>query len=123
MTLREGLFRVDIPRSSLDVNPIGGAVSRDAYFISGLVIMRAMNVVDLMSILPQLHDSHSELLLLRCCMGITILFFCLRTCQPVHMEESAWFFNKGLRGSIEKIVVCGGPFFGDLRWRHASLPI
>ncbi|GJT54579.1 hypothetical protein Tco_0989633 [Tanacetum coccineum] len=39
------------------------------------------------------------------------------------MEEAALFFDKGLRGSIENIVVCGGPFFGDLQWRLASLPI
>nr|GFC62834.1 auxilin-like protein [Tanacetum cinerariifolium] len=39
------------------------------------------------------------------------------------MEEAALFFDEGLRGSIENIVVCGGPFFGDLQWRLASLPI
>ncbi|PWA80994.1 hypothetical protein CTI12_AA190310 [Artemisia annua] len=65
----------------------------------------------------------SELLLLRSCMGIAKLFFGLRTCQPVHMEDAALFFDKGLRESIENIVVCGGPFFGDLQWRLSSLPI
>nr|GEX34219.1 uncharacterized mitochondrial protein AtMg00810-like [Tanacetum cinerariifolium] len=45
------------------------------------------------------------------------------TCQPVHVEEAALFFEKGLRGSIENIVVCGGPFFKDLQWRLSSLPI
>ncbi|GJT05623.1 hypothetical protein Tco_0840085 [Tanacetum coccineum] len=39
------------------------------------------------------------------------------------MEEAALLFDKGLRASIENIVVCGGPFFGDLQWRLASLPI
>ncbi|PWA82778.1 reverse transcriptase domain-containing protein [Artemisia annua] len=39
------------------------------------------------------------------------------------MEEAALFFDKGLRGSIENIVVCGGPYFGDLQWHLASLPI
>jgi hypothetical protein len=33
------------------------------------------------------------------------------------------FFDKWLRESIENIVVCGGPLFGDLQWRLASLPI
>ncbi|PWA75874.1 reverse transcriptase domain-containing protein [Artemisia annua] len=41
----------------------------------------------------------------------------------VHMEDAALFFDKGLRESIENIVVCGGPFFGDLQWRLSSLPI
>ena len=30
-----------------------------------------------------------KLLLLRSCMGISKLFFGLRTCQPVHMEDAA----------------------------------
>ncbi|GJZ96550.1 putative reverse transcriptase domain-containing protein [Tanacetum coccineum] len=123
MKLREGLFPVDIRRPSSGVKLLGGAVSRDADFISGLAMRRAANAVDLMGLLPQLHDPQSELLLLRSCMGIAKLFFGLRTCQPVHMEEAALFFDKGLRGSIENIVVCGGPFFGDLQWRLASLPI
>ncbi|GJV03634.1 hypothetical protein Tco_1337203 [Tanacetum coccineum] len=123
MKLREGLFPVDIRRPSSSVKLLGGAVSRDAHFISGLAMRRAANVVDLMGLLPQLYDPHSELLLLRSCMGIAKLFFGLKTCQPIHMEEAALFFDKGLRWSIENIVVCGGPFFGDLQWRLASLPI
>nr|GEU54181.1 hypothetical protein [Tanacetum cinerariifolium] len=87
----EGVAKVP----SSGVKPLGGDVSRDAYFISGLGIRRAANAVDLMSLLPQLHDLQSELLLLRSC----------------------------LCGSIENIVFCGGPFFGDLQWRLASLPI
>ncbi|GJW49080.1 hypothetical protein Tco_0090431 [Tanacetum coccineum] len=123
MKLREGLFPIDIRRPSSGVKLLGGAVSRDADFISGLAIRRAANFVDLMSLLPQLHDPQSELLLLRSCMGIAKLFFGLRTCQPVHMKEATLFLDKGLRGSIENIVVCGGPFFGDLQWRLASIPI
>ena len=56
-------------------------------------------------------------------MGIAKLFFGLRTCQPIHIEEVALFFDKGLRRSIEDMMVCGGPFFGDIQWRLASLPI
>ncbi|GKF47367.1 putative reverse transcriptase domain-containing protein, partial [Tanacetum coccineum] len=54
--LREGLFPVDIRRLSLGVKLLGGAVSKDTYFISGLAMRRAANAVDLMSLLPQLHD-------------------------------------------------------------------
>jgi hypothetical protein len=32
-------------------------------------------------------------------------------------------FDKELRAAVENIVVGGGPFFGDLQWRLASLPI
>ncbi|PWA84065.1 reverse transcriptase domain-containing protein [Artemisia annua] len=101
----------------------GGGVSRDAGFISGLVKKRASSAIDMMRLLPQLGDPQSELLLLRSCMGIAKLFFGLRTCQPVYVEEAALLFDKGLREAIEDMVVCGGPFFGDLQWRLASLPI
>ncbi|GJZ74590.1 putative ribonuclease H-like domain-containing protein [Tanacetum coccineum] len=50
--LREGLFPVDIRRPSLGVKLLGGAVSRDADFISGMAMRRAVNVVDLMNLLP-----------------------------------------------------------------------
>ncbi|GJX05580.1 hypothetical protein Tco_0191496 [Tanacetum coccineum] len=110
--LREGLFHIDIRRPSSGVKLVGGDVSRDANFISRLAMRRATNVVDLMTLLPRLHDPQNELLLLRSCMGIAKLFFGLRTCQPVHMEEA------DLCGSIKNIMVCGGPFFetysGDL---------
>ncbi|GJS87392.1 hypothetical protein Tco_0770028 [Tanacetum coccineum] len=69
MKLRKGLFPVDIRRPSSGVKLLGGAVSRDADFISGLAMRRASNVVDLMGLLPQLHDPQSELLLLRSCMA------------------------------------------------------
>ncbi|PWA40392.1 reverse transcriptase domain-containing protein [Artemisia annua] len=65
MKLREGLFSVDIRRPPLGAKLLEGAVSRDVDFISGLTMRRAANVVDLMSLLPQLHDPQSELLLLR----------------------------------------------------------
>ncbi|PNX70509.1 auxilin-like protein, partial [Trifolium pratense] len=56
-------------------------------------------------------------------MGIVKLFFDLRTCQPIYMEEAAVLFDKELRVVVENIVVGGDPFFGDLQWRIASLPI
>lgn len=75
------------------VKLLGGAVSRDASFICSLAIKRAQNAVNLMRLLTQLSDPQSEILLLRSCMGIAKLFFGLRACQPVHMEEVAIFFD------------------------------
>ncbi|GJS64234.1 hypothetical protein Tco_0678798 [Tanacetum coccineum] len=63
--LREGLFPVDIRRPSLGVKLLGGVVSRDTHFITGMAVRGAVNVVDFMSLLPELHDPKSELLLLR----------------------------------------------------------
>ncbi|GJT27747.1 hypothetical protein Tco_0908022, partial [Tanacetum coccineum] len=61
----KGLFPVDILAFlSSGVRLLGGAVSTNAYFISGLVIRRAANAVDLMSLLPQLHDPQRTTILL-----------------------------------------------------------
>ncbi|KAJ0770727.1 putative reverse transcriptase domain, exostosin [Helianthus annuus] len=107
---REGLFPKDIGRPLVGVKLLGGAVSRDASFYSGLAKKRAAKAVDLMRLLPKLGDPQSELLLLRSCMGIAKLFFGLRTCQPVHMEDAALFFDKGLREAIEELVASSYAF-------------
>ncbi|GJT41333.1 putative reverse transcriptase domain-containing protein [Tanacetum coccineum] len=121
--VKEGLFPRDIGRPTLGVKLLGGAVSRDAGFISSLAVKRASRAVELMSLLPSLRDPQSELLLLRSCMGVAKLLFGLRTCQPMYIGEAVSIFDNGLRRAIEAIVVCGGPFFGDFQWRLASLPI
>nr|GEV21290.1 reverse transcriptase domain-containing protein [Tanacetum cinerariifolium] len=73
----------EVARPSSSVKLLGGAISRDADFISGLAMRRAINT--------------SEFLLLRSCMGIAKLFFGLRTCQPIYMEDAALFFDKEYR--------------------------
>ncbi|KAK9048234.1 hypothetical protein SSX86_016863 [Deinandra increscens subsp. villosa] len=120
--IQDGLFPGDIGRPELGVKLLGGAVSCDAGFISGLAVKRASSAVDLMRCLPRLRDPQCELLLLRSCMGVAKLLFGLRTCQPTHVGDAVSIFDKGLREAIEDIVVCGGAFFGDLQWRLASLP-
>nr|GEW75898.1 hypothetical protein [Tanacetum cinerariifolium] len=81
-------------KAVIGVKVLGRTVSKDADFISGLAMRRVTNAVDLMGLL-----------------------------SLVHMEEADLFFDKGLRGSIENMVLCGEPFFEDLQWRLASLPI
>jgi hypothetical protein len=39
------------------------------------------------------------------------------------MKEAIVLFDKELRAAVEDNVVGGDPFFGDLQWRIASLPI
>nr|GEX35433.1 putative reverse transcriptase domain-containing protein [Tanacetum cinerariifolium] len=47
-------------RPSSGVKLLGGVVSRDADFISGLAMRRAANAVELMGLLPQLHDPQTS---------------------------------------------------------------
>jgi hypothetical protein len=121
--LRKGLFPSDIGRPLSGVKLLGGAVSRDRGFIEDVAMKRVVRVVELMHLLPKLRDPQIELFLLRSCMGIAKLFFGLRTCQPIYMEEATVLFDKELRAAVENVVVGGGTFFGDLQWRLASLPI
>ncbi|GJR90362.1 putative reverse transcriptase domain-containing protein [Tanacetum coccineum] len=102
--VKEGLFPRDIGRPTLGVKLLGGAVSRDAGFISSLAVKRASRAVELMSLLPSLRDPQSELLLLRSCMGVAKLLFGLRTCQPMYIGEAVSIFDNGLRLAIEAIV-------------------
>nr|GEY87675.1 reverse transcriptase domain-containing protein [Tanacetum cinerariifolium] len=53
------LMRLEELRPSSGVKLLGGAVSRDADFISGLAMRRAANDVDLMGLLSHLHDPQS----------------------------------------------------------------
>ncbi|XP_076901857.1 uncharacterized protein LOC143556417 [Bidens hawaiensis] len=125
---QEGLFPREIGRPVHGVKLLGGAVSRNEEFISGLALKRAKRAVELMECLKGLRDPQSELLLLRSCMGVAKLLFGLRTCQPSYVGGAVSVFDTGLRKAIEDIVVCGGAFFGDLQWRgaldtlHNSLP-
>jgi hypothetical protein len=73
---------------------------------------RAIRAVELMHLLSQLKDPQSELILLRSYMDIAKLIFSLRTCQLIYMQEATILFDKELCGTIEDIVVGGGPFFG-----------
>ena len=113
--LQEGLFPSGIGRPEKGVKLLGGAVSRDPYFIRELARRRASRSVELMKLLPCLRDPQSELLLLRSCMGVSKLLFGLRTCQPDFVTEAVSIFDKGLREVVEDIVVCGGQFFGDFQ--------
>ncbi|XP_076948911.1 uncharacterized protein LOC143621346 [Bidens hawaiensis] len=121
--VKDGLFPSGIGRPERGVKLFGGGVSRDPYFIKELARRRASRAVDLMKLSPCLRDPQSELLLLRSCMGVAKLLFGLRTCHPHMMDDAVSCFDKGLREAIEDIFVCGGPFFGDLQWRLASLPM
>jgi hypothetical protein len=118
--LGEGLFPSDIRRPVLGVKLIEWAVKG---FIEGMAMKRVVEVVELMHLLPQLRDPQNEFLLHRSSTGISKLFFGLRTCQLIHMEEVAMLFDKELRGVVEDIVIGEGPYSWGLQWRVASLPI
>ncbi|XP_076885642.1 uncharacterized protein LOC143535209 [Bidens hawaiensis] len=117
--VQEGMFPRVIGRPMLGVKLLGGAVSRDAEFISELAVKRASRAVVLMSHLPHLQDPQCELLLLRSCMGVGKLLFGLRTCQPEYVGEVVSVFDNGLWGAVEDIVSSEVKF--DLSPRQKAL--
>ncbi|GJS40176.1 putative reverse transcriptase domain-containing protein [Tanacetum coccineum] len=71
----------------------------------------------------KLHEGLFPIDIRRPSSGVKLLGGAVSRDVDLLVEEEALFFDKGLCGSIENIVVCGGPFFEDLQWRLASLPI
>jgi len=59
--VQDGLFPSEIGRPGLGVKLLGGAVSRDAGFISNLAMIRASRAVELMRCLPHLRDPQRTL--------------------------------------------------------------
>ncbi|GKA70529.1 hypothetical protein Tco_0776668 [Tanacetum coccineum] len=59
LKLQRGYFLSIYGRPSSGVKLLGGAISRDADFISGLPIRRAANAVDLMGLHPQ-FDGYAQ---------------------------------------------------------------
>nr|GEV89797.1 hypothetical protein [Tanacetum cinerariifolium] len=90
---------------------------------SQLVMKRVAKTIGLMDVVAKINDPQCELLLLRSCMGISKLYFSMRTC-PTHVFESAQHsFDVALRSSLERIVTASGPGFGIWQWRLATLPL
>ncbi|XP_056686000.1 uncharacterized protein [Spinacia oleracea] len=116
------LFPPSIAHPRDGVQLLGGPVSLKADFCSRLIEDRVAKAVGLMEAVAELNDPQSELLLLRCCVGVSRLYFSLRTCLP-HMLGSAPFsIDLALRRVLQDIIVDGSAGFGDWQWRCATLP-
>nr|GEV70110.1 hypothetical protein [Tanacetum cinerariifolium] len=70
----------------------------------------------------KINDPQCDLLLLRACIGISKLYFVMRTCPPRFFESAQCSFDVALRSALERIVTASGPGFGDWQWRLATLP-
>nr|GEZ24782.1 hypothetical protein [Tanacetum cinerariifolium] len=98
LDLVEGAFPPNISRPLHGVKLLGGAVSVDFGFSSELVMKRVSKTIELMDAVAKINDPQCELLLLRACIGISKLYFAMRTCLPRVFE------------------------FGNWKWRLATLP-
>jgi len=117
------VFPADIARPTRGVKLLGGPVSLDLGFCKELSSKRVLKSIALMEAVNTLDDPQCELLLLRSCVGVSKLYFALRTCSPYVFEEAQICFDKGLRVALEKIITASGSGFGSWQWRLATLPI
>nr|GEW65927.1 hypothetical protein [Tanacetum cinerariifolium] len=82
----------------------------------------AAKTIGLMDVIAKINDPQCELLLLRSCMGISRLYFTMRTCPSCVFESAQRSFDVALRSFLERYVTASGPGFGDWQWRLATLP-
>lgn len=91
-------------------------------FVHDLVAKRVVKATTTIGSLEQLCDPQSELLLLCSCIGLSKLQFSLGTNPPSMVEGSISEFDDALRLAVESIFTAGGPGFGKLQRRLASMP-
>ncbi|GAU49509.1 hypothetical protein TSUD_306620 [Trifolium subterraneum] len=118
-----GLFPSDIGSPKLGMKLFGGAVSRDKYFIVGVVMKRVVRVIEVMHLLSRLRTHRVSFFYFAHAWVLQNCFFGLRTCEPVYKKDATILFDEELRGAVEDIVVGGSPFFGDFQLRITFLPI
>ncbi|GKD82313.1 hypothetical protein Tco_1349152, partial [Tanacetum coccineum] len=74
---------------------------------------RVAKTIGLMDAIAKINDPQYELLLLRSCTGISMLYFTMRTCPSRVFESARRSFDVALRSSLKRIITAFGPGFGD----------
>ena len=81
--VKDGLFPSGIGRPERGVKLLGGAVSRDPYFIKELARRRASRAVDLMKLLPCLRDPRANSSCLGLAWGLLSCFLGYEHATPI----------------------------------------
>ncbi|GJW06041.1 uncharacterized mitochondrial protein-like protein [Tanacetum coccineum] len=117
-----GVFPSNIAQPSHGVKLLDGPASVDFDFCSQLVMKRMDKTIELMDAVAKINDPQCELLILRSCTGISMLYFSIHTCSPRVFESAQRSFDVALRSYLEHIVTASGTGFGDWKWRLVTLP-
>ncbi|GJR03130.1 hypothetical protein Tco_0526114 [Tanacetum coccineum] len=119
-TLEAGVqvfFSPNIARPLHGVKLLSGPASVDFEFCNELVMKRVTKTIGFMDAIAKINDPQCELLLFCSCVGISKLYFTMRTCPPCVFESAQCSFDVALRSSLERIVTASGLGFGDWQWR------
>ncbi|KAL5714452.1 hypothetical protein ACHQM5_016415 [Ranunculus cassubicifolius] len=117
------LFPEGIGRPANGVKLLGGGVSIDPEFLNELINKRAKKSQELLEAVAKLEDPQCELILLRACVGVSKLYFALRTCSPLGFQDAEDVFDTALNRALVQIVTGGSKGLGELQFRLATLPI
>lgn len=119
----EDVFPPNIGRPELGVKLLGGPVSLDQQYCSNMVVNKVEKTVHLMTRVQQLQDTQCELLLLRNCIGVSKLYFTLRTTNPMTIQTATSLYDQHLVQYLRQLVVGDGAGFCPVQQRLATLPI
>jgi hypothetical protein len=116
------LFHKDMIRNLEGVCLLGSTCSILPSYIASKFSLRVDKALTLLENLSSLGDPHSELLLLRSCLGTPKLVYFLRTSSPCHISSEIAAFDTGIRNKFSDIIGFGGHGLTNSHWNVIGLP-
>ncbi|XP_026426417.1 uncharacterized protein LOC113322530 isoform X1 [Papaver somniferum] len=119
----DNVFPTNIGKPVGGVKLLGGQVSLDMDFCSGIVLNRVDKTIQFVNKIQELHDPQCELLLLRSCTEVSRLYFALRTTCLEALQIAGSRFDEHLMCYLRQLVVGDGAGFGLVQQRLPTLPM
>ena len=94
---------------------LGSGVTSSPTFTKEIVTTRVNKSQMEMKSLIGIPDPQVSLLLLRSCLGMTKLNYCVRTADPAVIEEPMRSLESTIIETLRHIVAARGPHFGDFQ--------
>ena len=108
----------EIPVSRIGFELLGCPIGSQVFCEESL-IRKIKRVRRCLEHLPDLEDAQMEMALLRSCLYLPKLVYCLCTCSLTDIQAATMAFDKLMRASLESII---GGSLPDWSWLKASLP-
>lgn len=122
-SLDHGIFPDKIDRPVVGVKLLRAHVSQDLQFSSQMVLNRMDKIITLTELVRKLRDPQCGLLLLRRCIGVSRLYFFMRTTCPEVVRQAPSRYDSYLFKYLRSLITLDGPGFGPLQQRLVILPL
>ena len=106
------LFPEFITSSAAGIQLLGSGVTSSPTFMKEIVTTRVNKAQMEMKSLIGIPDPQVSLLLLRSCLGMTKLNYCVRTADSAVIEEPLRTLESTIIETLRRIVAARGPYFG-----------